>query len=59
MTIILSPEASAQWQEGGWLSLEIQEDILNDLDRENINEVVVVTLATGTVAFSVSQREVI
>ena len=47
MTIRLSAHDSAAWESGGWLSLEIQESIIEDLDRQNIPESVVVTLDTG------------
>ena len=58
MTIILSPEETARWEEGGWLSLEIQETVLEDIERQHITEPVVMTLANGTVAFGVTGGEV-
>jgi hypothetical protein len=51
MTIVLSPEDSARGEEGGRLSLEIQETILEDIERQNIHEVVAVVLSTDAVAF--------
>jgi len=59
MTIRLSQEDSARWEQGGWLSLEIQETILEDIDRQGITEVVAVTLSDGSIIFWVSGQEVI
>jgi hypothetical protein len=59
MTIRLSAEDSATWGSGGWLSLEIPESIVEDLDRQRCTEVTVVCLADGTVIFAVSAGEVI
>ena len=59
MTIILSPEDSQRWDEGGWLSLELQETILEDIERQGITEVVAVVLATGVVAFWVSGKQIL
>ena len=59
MTIILSPAQSQQWEEGGWLSLEIQETVLEDIERRDIMEPVAVVLATGVVAFWVSGKQIL
>jgi len=59
VTIRLSAHDSAAWESGGWLSLEIQESILEDLDRQRCTEVVAVCLVDGTVIFWVSAGEVI
>jgi hypothetical protein len=59
MTITLSREDSQRWEQGGWLSLEIQETILEDLERQRIAEAVAVVLAGGAVAFWVSSGVVI
>ena len=59
MTLTLSPEQSKQWDEGGWLSLELQETILEDIERQGITEVVAVVLATGVVAFWVSGKQIV
>jgi hypothetical protein len=59
MTIILSPAQSQQWEEGGWLSLEIQETVLEDIERQGITEVVAVVLTTGVVAFWVSGKQIV
>jgi len=55
VTIILSPEQSALYEEGGWSSYRIEETILEDLYRQNISESVVVTLDTGEILFAVSK----
>jgi hypothetical protein len=55
MTIILTPEQSACYEEGGWSSYRIEETIIEDLDRQNITESVVVTLDTGEILFAVSK----
>ena len=47
MTIVLSPEDSAKWDQGGWLTLGLQETILEDLERQHITEAVAVVDATG------------
>ena len=47
MIIVLSPEDSAKWDQGGWLTLELQETILEDLERQHITEAVAVVDATG------------
>jgi hypothetical protein len=53
MTIRLTPEQSALWEEGGFSSWRVEETILEDLDRQHIVEPVVVTLDTGEVLFAV------
>jgi hypothetical protein len=55
MTIQLSPEQSAQWEQGRWLSLRIQDDIFEEVQRQGITEPVVVTLDTGAILFAMSQ----
>jgi hypothetical protein len=58
MTLRLSPEQSQAWNEGGWLSLELQETLLEDVDHQQIDEPVVVVLASGQVAFGITAGEV-
>jgi len=58
MTIILTPEQSALYEEGGWSSYRIEETILEDLDRQNITEPVIVTLDDGQILFAVSKGEI-
>ena len=54
MTITLTPEQSALYEEGGWSSYRIEESILEDLDRQHITESVVVALDTGEILFALS-----
>lgn len=58
MTYQLTAAQSSQWVEGAWLGWEIEETVLEDLDRLGIHEVVVVKLDTGAVAFAVTARGV-
>jgi hypothetical protein len=58
MTYPLSSQQSVQWIEGNWLAYEIEETVVEDLDRAGIHEVVVVTLDTGAVAFAVTAKGV-
>jgi hypothetical protein len=59
MTYQLSSQQSAQWIEGHWLAYEIEETVLEDLDRAGVHEPVVVKLDTGVVAFGVTAKGVI
>ena len=54
MTLMLSAEASREWDCGGWLSLEIQESVLEDIERQQITEAVHILLYDGRTAFAVS-----
>lgn len=59
VTMYLSADDSAAWEAGGWLSLEIQESMLEAIERQRIPGVVAVCLADTTVIFWVSAaREV-
>jgi len=58
MTITLTPEQSALYEEGGWSSFRIEETILEDLDRQHITEPVVVTLDDGSILFAVAKGEI-
>ena len=54
MTITLTPEQSALYEEGGFSSWRIEEDIIELLDREGITEQVVVALDDGSIAFAIT-----
>jgi len=58
MTITLTPEQSALYEEGGWSSFRLEETILEDLDRQHITEPVVVTLDNGSILFAVAKGEI-
>lgn len=58
MTYHLSAEQTQSWDQGGWLSLEIQETILEDVERVGIEEAVVVRTAEGQLAFSLTPARV-
>ena len=58
MTITLTPEQSALYEEGGWSSFCLEETILEDLDRQHITEPVVVTLDDGSILFAVAKGEI-
>jgi hypothetical protein len=55
----LSSQQSAQWIEGNWLAYEVEETVLEDLDRAGVHELVVVQLDTGVVACAVTVKGVI
>ena len=55
MTRVLTPEESQAWEEGGWLSLRLQDDIFEEVHRQDIREPVIVTLDTGEILFAITQ----
>jgi hypothetical protein len=54
MTVILTPEQSALYDEGGWDAFHIEERIVEDLIQQGITEPCVVTLDTGEILFAIS-----
>ena len=52
MRIILTPEQSACWAQGGYSAWRLEEDYLEMAEAQEITEPVVVTLANGRVAFA-------
>jgi hypothetical protein len=59
MTIILTPEQSTLYEEGGFAAWRVEEDIIEDLDRHHITDTVVVTLDTGEILFAVSKGVIV
>jgi hypothetical protein len=59
MTITLTPAQTALWLEGNWSAFHIEQDVIDDLDRQGVTEPVAVVLADGTVAFFVTAPGVI
>jgi hypothetical protein len=59
VTIILNQAQSEQYLAGGWLAYEVEETILEDLDRQRVHEPVAVVLSDGIVAFYVTEPGVI
>ena len=55
MTITLTPEQSALYEEGGYASWRIEETIIEDLEHANITEDVTVCLDDGRVLFLVTK----
>lgn len=55
MTITLTPEQSALYDEGGYSSWRIEETIIEDLERQNMTEDVTVCLDDGQVLFIVTK----
>jgi len=58
MTYKLSTEQSTLWQEGGFSGWRVEEDGIEDLDRQHVQEPTVVTLDDGTTVFWVTKAGV-
>jgi len=54
MTVILTPEQSAIYEEGGFPAWRIEEDVVEDLIRRDITEPCIVTLDDGSIVFAIS-----
>ena len=54
MTVILTPEQSALYDEGGWAAFRVEETIIEDLIRLDITEPCIVTLDDGSILFAIS-----
>jgi hypothetical protein len=54
MTLILSPEQSALYEEGGWPSQRLIETLCEDLERAEITEEVVVQAENGAILFALT-----
>ena len=50
----LSPEDSARWHEGGWLSLEIEDDVIDLAERNHWYEPVIVIMSDKRIAFALT-----
>jgi hypothetical protein len=50
--IELTEQQSRDWDEGGWLSLRIQDDILDQVERLRWHEPVVVITSDKQIAFA-------
>jgi hypothetical protein len=54
--IELTPAQSREWDEGGWLSLRIQDDILDLAERQHWYEPVIVITAEKKIAFALTHE---
>ena len=59
MVYTLSQEQSTLWLEGNWLAFEVEQTVLEDLDRQDVTEPVAVVLPSGVIAFYVTKPGVI
>ena len=58
MTLHLTPEQTVLWREGNWFAYEVEETILEDVERLRIAEPVAVLSPEGTVLFAISGKGV-
>ena len=54
MALTLTPTQAAIWDRGGWDAYHIEQDLLELVDRRQIEAPVVVLLPDGTVAFALT-----
>jgi hypothetical protein len=55
MTLRLTPEQAALFDQGGFSAWRIEEDMVELADRQHLQEPLIVLLPDGTTAFAVSQ----
>ncbi len=54
----LTEDQSHAWDEGGWLSVELEDDVIEWADRHNVREPVVVVLSDHRIAFALTAQGV-
>ena len=54
MTIILTPEQSMHFEQGGWPEQQLLETLCEDLEGQQVTEAVTVLTDAGAVAFSLT-----
>jgi hypothetical protein len=54
----LTEEQSRAWDEGGWLSIELEEEVIEWADRHHVREPVIVVTRTHTIAFALTAHGV-
>ena len=52
----LTAAQSRAWDEGGWLSLELEDDVIEWADQYNVREPVVVVTHDHRIAFALTER---
>jgi hypothetical protein len=54
----LTAEQSRAWDEGGWLSLELEDDVIEWAQRYNVYEPVIVVTHDHRMAFALTEKGV-
>jgi hypothetical protein len=54
MTVTLSLNQTMNWLQGNWLAYEVEETVLEDLDRQNITSPVAVVDPAGRPLFGIT-----
>jgi hypothetical protein len=54
----LTVEQSRAWDEGGWLSLELEDEVIEWTDRFNVREPVIVVTSDHRIAFALTEQGV-